>query len=137
MKGPVDFIIVGFEGNNFNGGILRELQESVEKGVINVLALALVAKDSEGVVTRLDAEDNFSQLELGFLSSAVANQQLVNEDDLDEVGELLDNNSAAGIMIIEHLWAKGLKKAIIDAGGYLVAEGRLRGEVVNELEGEE
>ena len=134
MKGPIDFIIVGFEGNNFNGSILRELQDSVEKGIINVIALAAVAKDNQGVVTRLSTSDNFS--ELTFLSEALANEKLVNEDDIDEVGELLDNNSAAGILIIEHLWAKGLKKAIIDANGYLIAEGRLRGEVISELEGE-
>lgn len=134
MKGPIDFIIVGFEGNNFNGSILRELQDSVEKGIINVIALAAVAKDNQGVVTRLSTSDNFS--ELTFLSEALANEQLVNEDDIDEVGELLDNNSAAGILIIEHLWAKGLKKAIIDANGYFIAEGRLRGEVISELEGE-
>ena len=134
MKGPIDFIIVGFGGNNFNGSILKELQESVENKVINVLALAVVAKDSAGNVTRLNASDNFSELE--FLSSAISKESLVNEDDIDEVGELLDNNSAAGILIIEHLWAKGLKQAIIDANGYLIAEGRLRGEVINELEGE-
>ncbi len=66
MKGPIDFIIVGFEGNNFNGSILRELQDSVEKGIINVIALAAVAKDNQGVVTRLSTSDNFS--ELTFLS---------------------------------------------------------------------
>ncbi len=134
MKGPIDFIIVGFEGNNFNGSILKELQESVNKGVINVVALAVVAKDASGTVTRLNAADNFTQL--SFLSEALANEKLVNEDDVDEVGELLDNNSAAGVLIIEHLWAKGLKKAIVDANGYLIAEGRLRSEVINELEGE-
>lgn len=134
MKGPVDFIIVGFEGNKFNGSILNELQESVEKKIINVIALAVVAKDSEGTITRLNASENFAQFE--FLSEAIANEELVNEDDIDEVSELLDNNTAAGILILEHLWAKGLKQAIIDANGYLIAEGRLRGEVINELEGE-
>jgi hypothetical protein len=134
MKGPVDFIIVGFEGNKFNGSILNELQESVEKKIINVIALAVVAKDSEGTITRLNASENFAQFE--FLSEAISNENLVNEDDIDEVSELLDNNTAAGILILEHLWAKGLKQAIIDANGYLIAEGRLRGEVINELEGE-
>jgi hypothetical protein len=135
MKGPVDFIIVGFDGNNFNGSILKELQDSVEKGIINVISLAVVAKDSEGNLSRLNASDNFAQFD--FLSSALANEHLVNEDDIDEVGELLDNNSAAGVLILEHLWAKGLKQAIIDANGYLIAEGRLRSEVINELEGEQ
>ena len=126
MKGPIDFIIVGFNGANFNGSILRELQESVENNTINVIALAVVAKDSSGVVTRLSAQ---------FLSQAASNEQLVNQEDIDEVGELLENDSAAGILIIEHLWARGLKKAIINANGYLIAEGRLRSDVINELEG--
>ena len=59
---------------------------------------------------------------------------MIGSDDLDEVGEFLEPGTAAGILVIEHLWAKGLKKAIIDKGGVLLAAGRIHPEAANELE---
>ena len=41
MRGPIDYIVVGFVANNFKGEILKELTTSVDKGVIAVLDIAL------------------------------------------------------------------------------------------------
>jgi len=37
------------------------------------------------------------------------------------------------VLIIEHLWAKPLKEALLKAGGKLVAEGRIHPEAEVEL----
>ena len=34
MRGPIDYIIVGFEGNKFDGSILRAIGDAIDKGVI-------------------------------------------------------------------------------------------------------
>lgn len=131
MRGPIDFLIVGFEGNNFNGGVLTSLADAVKNGVIDVLDLVVISKDNEGTVTVLD----LSKLGDGYtleIFSGVSGE-FVKQEDIDETGELLENNTSAGLLIIEQLWAKPLKKALIDAGGVLVSEGRIHPEAAEEL----
>lgn len=131
MRGPIDFIIVGFEGNKFTGNVLKELKKASESGTIAVLALAVVAKDDSGTVTTLDLTEDSLEITQTF----ALDNNLVSEDDITEVGELLEKNTAAGLLIVEHLWAKGLKQAIVDAGGRLIADGRIHPDANEELSG--
>lgn len=134
MRGPIDYIIVGFEGNKFNGEILKALGEALDKGVIGLVALAVIAKDDTGVVTALNIADLGDSYALDFAQQYVPEGAVVDQDDIDEMADLLENNTAAGLLVIEQLWAKPLKKAIIDAGGVLVAEGRIHPDAATELE---
>jgi len=129
MRGPVDFIIVRFEGSDFTGNILQELRKAVDSGAVAVLALAVVAKDKDGVVTTLELDENTLQVSKSFS----LDNTLVSADDINEVGDLLENDTAAGLLIVEHLWARGLKQAIVDAGGQLIADGRIHPDAIEEL----
>lgn len=133
MRGPIDYLIVGFDGNKFTGEILRELQTASDAGIISVLALALVSKDENGVVTTVALDEDT----LDITSSFNLDDTLVSDDDVSEVGELLENNTAAGLLVVEQLWAKGLKQAIVNAGGFLIADGRIHPEAAEELSNEE
>ena len=48
MMGPVDYIIVGFKGNNFDGNMLNEITNAANLGIIRVLDLLFVIKDEKG-----------------------------------------------------------------------------------------
>ena len=50
--GPVEYIIVGFPGNKFNGEIAPELGKLVESGTIRILDLVFITKDADGNVAR-------------------------------------------------------------------------------------
>ena len=133
MRGPIDYIIVGFEGNNFKGEILKELEKAVNDGIIAVLDLAIIVKDNDGNVTSVEF-NNLDSLVAQKISEAKSSSKgLITEDDINETGELLENNTSAGLLIIEQLWAKGLKQAIINANGVLVAEGRIHPDASAEL----
>jgi hypothetical protein len=54
MRGPIDYIIVGFEGNKFDGSILKALGDAIDKGTIDLVALVLISKDKKGNVSTLD-----------------------------------------------------------------------------------
>jgi len=69
-----------------------------------------------------------------FVKSNGISGDYIGDDDLDEVGEFLEPGTAAGILIIEHLWAKGLKKAIINTGGTVISEGRIHPDASRELD---
>lgn len=139
MRGPIDYIVVGFEGNKFEGKILKAIEDASNKGIINVLALAMISKNSTGEVTTLDAINLGDEYLVEFSQSLKTNSEIVTQDDIDEVGDLLENNTTAGLLVVEQIWAKPLKQAIIDANGVLVAEGRIHPEATEELnqEGEQ
>jgi uncharacterized membrane protein len=131
MRGPIDYIIVGFQGNNFTGNILKELEKAANDKTIAVLALAVIARDKDGNVAAVEVTDpEISSIIQKFGLSA----DLISDEDVQEVGELLEDNTAAGLLVIEQLWAKGLKQAIIDANGTLINEGRIHPEASKELD---
>jgi hypothetical protein len=135
MRGPIDYIIVGFEGNKFDGSILQAVGEAVDKGIISLVALSGVIKDTDGMVTQIDVTNAEDSLLVGFTQKYITDSSLVTQDDINEVGELLEPNTAAGFLVVEQLWAIPLKQAIINAGGFLLSEGRIHPEAAAELEG--
>lgn len=136
MRGPIDYIIVGFEGNKFDGSILKAVGDAIDSGAVGLVDLALVSKDEEGTVTKLNIADLGDQYAVDFSSKYKAEAENIQQDDIDEVSDLLENNTSAGLLIIEQLWAKPLKKALIDANGVLVAEGRIHPDAAAELNNE-
>lgn len=125
MRGPIDYIIVGFEGNQFDGSIMQAVAEAEASGAIALVAMKAITKDADGNVAALEVT-GVNYPDTG----------MVTEEDLNEVADLIENNSTAGLLVVEQLWAKPLKKALIDAKGVLIAEGRIHPEAAQELEKE-
>lgn len=134
MRGPIDYLIVGFEGNNFNGSILNALADAIDKEIIGLVALAVISKDSDGVATTLDILESGDDYAIEFATKYKPENSGVDEDDIEEMSDLLENDTSAGLLVIEQLWAKPLKKALQDANGVLVAEGRIHPEAAAELD---
>ena len=57
MRGPIDYIIVGFEGLKFDGSILKEVAAAIDSGVIALVALTVINKDKEGAVMTADVHE--------------------------------------------------------------------------------
>ncbi len=126
MLGPIDYIVVGFDGNNFNGSILSELSKAVDSGVIRVVDLVFIIKDADGNIAMAEIEDQHDELkEVAQAIGHVGDLPLLTEDDVQKLGDSMKNDSSAGVLVIEQLWAKGLKEALIDSGAELIDEGRI------------
>lgn len=136
MRGPIDYILVGFDNAKFDGSVLNALAEAIDKGVIALIALSVIKKDADGTVSVFDVEDIGDDFVIQFAQKYNVTSDLVSEDDKKEVSDLLVENEAAGLLVVEQLWAKPLKKALIEANGYLIAEGRIHPDAAAELEGE-
>jgi len=137
MRGPIDYIIVGFEGNKFDGSVLQALTDAIDKNVIALVSLAVISKDADGNVTTLDVANMGDEYMVEFAQKYNVGSADVDQSDVDEMADLLENNTAAGLLVLEQLWAKPLKQALINAGGVLVAEGRIHPDAANELNEEE
>lgn len=134
MRGPIDYIIVGFEGNKFDGSILKSLNDPIEKGIIGLIDLALVKRDEDDTVSVINVSDLGDEYAVSFIEQHKQDTtSQIGEDDINEVADLIEKNCAAGLLVIEHLWAKPLKEAIINANGVLLAEGRIHPDAAEEL----
>lgn len=134
MRGPIDYIVVGFEGNKFDGSILKAIGDAIDKGIIALVALEVVVKDKDGKVVQAGVNEAGDQYWQEFSSKYKTDPSLVDSADVTEVADLLQNNTSAGLLVIEQLWAKPLKEALIKANGVLVAEGRIHPDAAAELD---
>lgn len=134
MRGPIDYIIVGFEGNKFDGSIMNTLADAIKAGTIGLVDLALVSKDAKGKVSEINIADVGDGLVVDLVESQKAAGKQIGKDDINEMTDLLENNTSAGLLVIEHLWAKPLKEALIKANGILIADGRIHPDAAAELD---
>ncbi|MBX4201797.1 DUF1269 domain-containing protein [Candidatus Saccharibacteria bacterium] len=131
MLGPIDYVVVGFKGNNFDGTVLEELGKAVDSGVIRLVDLLFIVKDANGDAAMAEVTDQHDDLkEVAKLLGHEDDLPLLTEDDMEKVAAKMDNDTSAGVLVIEHLWAKGLKKALLDKGAFLLDEGRLHPDAV-------
>jgi hypothetical protein len=54
----------------------------------------------------------------------------LSKKEIEEVAALLDPGASAGFVLIEHVWARDLKRAVRETGGFPLGEGFLTPEAV-------
>jgi hypothetical protein len=103
MLGPIDYIVVGFVGNNFDGSIMEELNKASYEGVIRVVDLMFIRKDANGDIALGEYQDQPRELSMFFEQLGVtAETPIFTEEDALKVAEDMDNDTAAGVLLIEH-----------------------------------
>jgi hypothetical protein len=125
---PVEYIIVGFPGNKFNGDIAPELMALVESGTVRILDLIFIGKDEDGNVLafeidELEGIDAFDQLEGEFGG-------LIGPQDIEFVASKLEPGSSAALLLWEDVWAGRFAKALRDSGGILLEGARIPHELI-------
>lgn len=118
--GPVEYMVVAFPGNKFRGDIAPALAELANNDVIRVIDLAFVLKDADGTVAAMELEDIDSDAGRAFQTIEAEIGELVSDDDLRAVGETLEPNSSAAVLVWEDVWAAKLATAISEADGVLL-----------------
>lgn len=150
MSGPIQMVMIKFDTTEkFQGEILRELEMLRGKGLIRLLDLLLVVKKADGQVQRMemtdltDAQMHKFGVVLGKLlgmdgDTAVSESPLVaagtqfglSASDFANLPELLEPNTAAGLLLFEHTWAAGFQAAVARAGGRMTAQGFLTPQLI-------
>jgi hypothetical protein len=121
--GPVDYMVVEFPGNRMTGEGFPLLVDLVDRGIIRILDLLFVRKDSDGSVAALELTDLGGEVDLTVFEGASSG--LLGQDDLDEAGAALEPGNSAGILVYENLWAAPFARAMRRSGAQLVAGGRI------------
>jgi uncharacterized membrane protein len=151
QSGPIQVLAFAFDRTDqFQGQILRELDELRGHGLIRILDLQFVMKEPDGTVHALQEQDlpdgsvsTFGALLdplLGLRATietrpgpgASADTMLsptgdfgMNLDDMIATSTELAPGTAGALVLVEHSWAIGLGAAIVEAGGRMIAQGFL------------
>lgn len=123
--GPVDWIVVEFPGSRFNGEIVPVINDLVDRGIVRVLDLLLIRKDSEGALDFFELSD-LDESEIGDLRSyETALATILSAEDAEAVAAAVEPGSTAAVLVWENLWAAPFGSAVRRAGGQLAASGRI------------
>src|SRR5918997_2699795 len=147
--GPVQLLALGFDPDaRFEGRIMDELANLERHETIRILDLLFVGKDAEtGDLLALDYQGK----ELGAIVGTLLGFDFGDERPSHEVSGIeshafglsqreiqgiaasLKPGSSAGFLLIEHVWARELKRAIRETGGFPLGEGFLTPETLAEV----
>ena len=134
--GPVQLLVVGFEGGELNGEILAELDRLRDDDVVRLIDLAFVRKDDNGNVEKIPPSDlspeeaeAFGAIVgalIGFGAAGDEGAALedghVFDEDVWYVDDAIPNGTAAAVALLEHRWAIPLRDGIRRAGGFHLAD---------------
>ena len=125
QMGPIDYLVLEFPGNRMTGEAFPLLVDLVDRGVVRILDLVFVRKETDGSVVGLELADLNGDGELDLSVFEGVSSGLVGKDDIQEAGTVLEPGSSAGILVYENLWAAPFASAVRRSGGQLVASGRI------------
>ena len=123
--GSIEYAVIAFPGNQFNGEVVPALKELVDNGVVNIIDLAFVMKGEDGSTTAVELTELPRAIAGAFEDLDHEVQGLLNEEDIQYVAEGLDPNSSAGLIVWENVWAARFAEAVRDSGGILVANEKI------------
>ena len=144
--GPVQVLVVGFDGTSFNGEIMPELQRLKELDIIRLVDMVIVSKDQDGEIVGVELSDLSDEqraefgaiagaliglgvegdeegMEAGALLGAEATEDgVLGDDAMWSIPDTIPMGTTAAVALIEHRWAIPLRDAIRRAGGVPLAD---------------
>ncbi|MFL5759681.1 MAG: DUF1269 domain-containing protein [Thermomicrobiales bacterium] len=146
--GPMQLIVIGFGHAALPLDFVNQLRKLREAGVVRLVDAVFVAKDEHDELTAVKQSDISKEesVLLGTIVGALVGYGAVGQtgielgaeigslssedglfglstDDIDEIADRIPRGTAATFILLEHLWAIGLKEAVRNADGQVIAQG--------------
>jgi uncharacterized membrane protein len=140
QRGPMQLVVLGFEGGELRGEALAELVRLAEQDIVRLVDALMVRKHDDGAVELLEISQPLpgdgeagalvgaltglvaEAASGGALAPAAAEQLEALEDDVLYVADAIPPGTAAAVALLEHRWAIPLRAALQGAGGQLLEE---------------
>ena len=121
--GPISYLIVEFPGNKMTGEGFPALIDLVERGLIRILDLRFVMKDTDGSIRAIALTDIDGDGELDLAMFEGVSSGLLDQSDFDDASAAIEPGSSAGILIFENSWAINFVQGLRNGEAQLVAAG--------------
>lgn len=122
--GPIDYILLEWPGEQPKGDVVPLILDLVDRGIIRILDVAIMAKGEDGSVAALDLGD-LEGAGASFAEFEGASTGLLGQEDLEEAATALQPGTSAAVLVWENRWAAPVAVALRRSGGQLVASGRI------------
>ena len=123
--GPIDFLALEIPQGRMKGEGFAALLDLVERGLIRVLDLRAVMVSEDGELTAMSIGDFDGDGELDLAVFDGAESGLLDDDDVKNAADLVGRGNAVVVLLYENTWAGPFVRAVRDAGGELIASGRI------------
>jgi hypothetical protein len=133
VHGPIDFVIIEFDGTKMTGAAAAALLDLVDAGTIRIWDLLVIRKEEDGTFSGVDISGLGTDELGGFAAFSGARSGLLGDDDLAEAAEAMLPGTAAAVIVYENSWAIPFIAAAMDAGAQVVASARIPADVVMEV----
>ena len=120
--GPIDYVVIEWPGEQPVGDVVPLIVDAVDRGIIRILDIAIMAKGDDGSVAAIDLGDLEDD---GFAEFEGASTGLLGQEDLEEAAAALEPGTSAAVLVWENSWAGPIAAALRRSGGQLVATGRI------------
>jgi hypothetical protein len=131
--GPLEYLVVGFEGNRFDGSIAHEIGKVVENKTIRLVDVVFLMKDTAGDVAVVEIDNKEDPRFASFSTLLGDSIGLLTPEDIESIALGLRPGTSALVMLFEHRWAVDIKDAMQAAGGFLVGRATIPPEVLEEM----
>jgi len=127
--GPVEILVVGFEGERPDEPTFDAIADLVEAGDIRLLDAVIISRHQNGSVEAVEFEDLGDEVEITDLELEASG--LVGEDDYPALAGVIPPGTSAAVLAVELVWAKRLASRFAESGGVMLHAERIPAPVVN------
>jgi len=128
--GPVEYVILGFPGNKFTGQIVPELAKLIDSGLIRLIDLTFISKDSAGEVEVVEYDAVEELAAFAGLDAEVGG--ILTGEDIAHAALSLQPNTSAALLIWEDTWAAPFAAAVRNASGVILEGARIPREIIEQ-----
>jgi uncharacterized membrane protein len=121
--GPIDYIVIEWPAEQPTGTVVPKIVDLVDRGIVRIIDIAFVGKDSGGAVYAMQLSD--FEGDGSFAAFEGAATGIIGDDDLEDAGNALEPGTSAAVLIWENRWAAPVAVALRESGAQLVASGRI------------
>jgi len=120
---PIDFLAIEFPGAHISAPGFEQLLSLADQGVISILDLEFITKNSAGVAQKVDVADLANPDGVDLSAWAGASSGLLDRADVDEIATAIKPGSVAAVIVYENRWVLGLVNTWRRDGARFIADG--------------
>lgn len=123
QMGPIDYLVIEYANSQPTGEALPHLIDLVDRGIVRILDVAILAKSAEGDVAAVGMDQLAEAAELAVFEGAATG--MLDDEDIAEVGAIMTPGALGVVLVYENTWAAPFATALRKAGAQMIASGRL------------